>query len=107
MMDAAGGAGAGWDIVTGKPLELGGSAVRAGASDTAPTATNEPDQPNQVLLGRPQLAGGNQIARVSIRHRALQDVVMRLAALRASADVRIRRGMLVRRVVSPRICDRR
>lgn len=32
MMDAAGGSGAGWDIVTGKPLELGGSAGRAGAT---------------------------------------------------------------------------
>lgn len=32
MMDAAGGAAAGWDIVTGKPLELGGSAGRAGAT---------------------------------------------------------------------------
>jgi glutamate dehydrogenase (NAD(P)+) len=32
MMDVAGGAGAGWDIVTGKPLELGGSAGRAGAT---------------------------------------------------------------------------
>lgn len=39
MMDAAAGAGAGWDIVTGKPLELGGSAGRAAATSIGVAVT--------------------------------------------------------------------